>query len=46
MNTALLFDQKMIDEQDLYNPFALTDVLTEYSGDHDQPIIHFWQLPA
>ncbi|MFC4771797.1 lipoate--protein ligase family protein [Enterococcus hermanniensis] len=45
MNTALLFDQKMIAEQDLYNPFALTDVLTEYSGDHNQPIIHFWQLP-
>lgn len=45
MEKALLFDQGMLPEQDLFNPFALTDVLTEFSGDRNQRIIHFWQLP-
>lgn len=45
MKEALLFDQEMLPENDLYNPFALTDVLTEFSGEQEQPIIHFWQLP-
>lgn len=45
MKEALLFDQGMLPKNDLFNPFALTDVLTAFSGDQDQPIIHFWQLP-
>lgn len=45
MKEALLFDQGMLPENDLFNPFALTDVLTEFSGEQVQPIIHFWQLP-
>lgn len=45
MKEALLFDQGMLSENDLFNPFALTDVLTEFSGEQNQPIIHFWQLP-
>lgn len=45
MKEALLFDQGMLPYTDLFNPFALTDVLTEFSGEQEQPIIHFWQLP-
>lgn len=45
MKEALLFDQGTLPENDLFSPFALTDVLTAFSGDQDQPIIHFWQLP-
>ena len=45
MKEALLFDQGMLPYTDLFNPFALTDVLTEFSGEQKQPIIHFWQLP-
>ncbi|MBO0450919.1 lipoate--protein ligase family protein [Candidatus Enterococcus murrayae] len=45
MREALLFDQEMLDESELFTPFALTDVLTEFSGEQQQPIIHFWQLP-
>lgn len=45
MKEALLFDQGMLPHTDLFNPFALTDVLTEFSGEQEQPIIHFWQLP-
>ena len=45
MKEALLFDQRMLPHTDLFNPFALTDVLTEFSGEQEQPIIHFWQLP-
>lgn len=45
MKEALLFDQGMLPHTDSFNPFALTDVLTEFSGEQEQPIIHFWQLP-
>ncbi|MBM7711339.1 lipoate--protein ligase family protein [Enterococcus xiangfangensis] len=45
MKEALLFDQGMLPENDLFSPFALTDVLTAFSGEQEQPIIHFWQLP-
>lgn len=45
MKEALLFDQGMLSESELFNPFALTDVLTEFSGEQQQPVIHFWQLP-
>ena len=45
MKKSMLFDQGQLPDNDLYNPFALTDVLTEFSGEQDQPIIHFWQLP-
>lgn len=45
MKEALLFDQGMLSEDHLFSPFALTDVLTEYSGEHKKTIIHFWQLP-
>lgn len=44
MKTALLFDQGMISHEHHFSPFALTDVLTTYTGDNNQPIIHFWQL--
>ncbi|MBO1308487.1 lipoate--protein ligase family protein [Enterococcus sp. 669A] len=44
MKTALLFDQGMISRADHFSPFALTDVLTTYAGEKDQPMIHFWQL--
>lgn len=45
MKKALLFDQGMLSKDSLFTPFALTDVFTEFSGEQDQPIIHFWQLP-
>lgn len=45
MEEVLLFDQGVITENDLFSPFALTDVLTEYSGENSQPVVHFWQLP-
>ena len=44
MKTALMFDQQMISHENHFSPFALTDVLTAYSGENNQPIIHFWQL--
>ncbi|MBP2098023.1 lipoate--protein ligase family protein [Enterococcus rivorum] len=40
----LVYDQGCLSPKDYYTPFALTDVLTTYSGVHNQPIIHFWQL--
>lgn len=45
MKQALLFDQQLLPENELFQPFALTDLLTEFSGKQQQPIIHFWQLP-
>ncbi|MGM0213262.1 lipoate--protein ligase family protein [Enterococcus sp. AZ109] len=44
MKTAMLFDQGMIPHKDHFSPFALTDILTTYAGEENQPIIHFWQL--
>lgn len=44
MKTALLFDQGMVSCENHFDPFALTDVLTTFAGDNNQPIIHFWQL--
>lgn len=38
----LLIDQPI--SQDRFFPFALTDVLVEYAGAHNQKFLHFWQL--
>ena len=40
----LVYDQGCLSNKDYFTPFALTDVLTTYSGIHNQPMIHFWQL--
>ena len=41
---ALLIDQMILSNQQVFSPFALTDVLSEFAGDNDQELIHFWQL--
>lgn len=41
---VLLYDQGMLSSDFYATPFALTDVLTEYAGEHQQAIVHFWQL--
>lgn len=43
--TILRIDQTNLTTENRYVPFALTDVLTEYAGVENQPILHFWQLP-
>lgn len=43
--TILTINQTTITTENRYVPFALTDVLTEYAGIENQPILHFWQLP-
>lgn len=43
-NTVFLYDQELLMKPDYFLPFALTDVLTTFSGINQQPIIHFWQL--
>lgn len=42
--TIFLYDQNCLTKQDYFLPFALTDVLTTFSGLNNQPLIHFWQL--
>ncbi|GCF92213.1 lipoyl-[GcvH]:protein N-lipoyltransferase [Enterococcus florum] len=44
MKKALFFDQGLVPKKELFSPFALTDVLTSFSGENDIPIIHFWQM--
>lgn len=43
-DTVFLYDQNSLTESDYFLPFALTDVLTTFSGINQQPIIHLWQL--
>lgn len=43
-NQLLVLDQKILEPKDNLLPFALTDVLTEFAGIYQQPILHFWQL--
>ncbi|HCT9619120.1 TPA: lipoate--protein ligase family protein [Enterococcus faecalis] len=40
----MLLDSGCLTNSDYFLPFALTDVLTTFSGMQHQPIIHFWQL--
>jgi len=43
--TSLLWiDSGCIPPEKQFQPFAMTDVLTTYSGQKKQPLIHFWQL--
>lgn len=42
--TALCLDEGVLSEKDLFRPFALTDVLTDYAGAKQQPFVHFWQF--
>lgn len=37
-------DQPIYEKKDYYTPFALTDILTEYSGEQEISLLHFWQL--
>lgn len=39
-----VLDQKMYQKSQSVMPFAVTDVLTEYCGEHQHPLLHFWQL--
>lgn len=43
-DSIFLYDQQCLTQKDYFLPFALTDVLTTYTGIRQQPIIHFWQL--
>ena len=42
MNPAIRLDQHIYQKND-FSPFALTDILTEYSKEHQQIFLHFWQ---
>lgn len=41
MTEQLVFQQKVTDP---FAPFALTDCLIQYAGDHNQTMLHFWQM--
>lgn len=42
MHPMIVLDQKIYPDND-FAPFALTDILTEYSKKNNQPFLHFWQ---
>lgn len=42
MNPTIILDQKIYQKND-FTPFALTDILTEYSKKNNQNFLHFWQ---
>lgn len=42
MNPTIILDQKIYQKND-FIPFALTDILTEYSKKNNQNFLHFWQ---
>ncbi|HIB3151994.1 TPA: lipoate--protein ligase family protein [Enterococcus faecium] len=42
MNPAIRLDQHIYQKND-FSPFALTDILTKYSKEHQQIFLHFWQ---
>lgn len=44
MGTPLILDQTLYPPDQNLLPFAITDVLTEYIGNHEEPLLHFWQL--
>lgn len=39
-----VLDQEMYQKSQSVMPFAVTDVLTEYCGEHHRSLLHFWQL--
>ncbi|WP_086347890.1 lipoate--protein ligase family protein [Candidatus Enterococcus clewellii] len=41
---VLLLNQELLTAEDKLAPFALTDALVAFSEQHQQPILHFWQL--
>lgn len=41
---VLLLNQEILTAEDNLTPFALTDTLVAFSEQHQQPILHFWQL--
>lgn len=43
-NNVLYYDQGLTD--DYFAPFALTDYFLNLTQERQQPILHFWQLPA
>ncbi|MEY8445028.1 lipoate--protein ligase family protein [Enterococcus ratti] len=42
MNPTIILDQELYQPND-FTPFALTDILTEYSKKNNQIFLHFWQ---
>ena len=42
MNPTIILDQKIYQKND-FTPFALTDILTEYSKKNNQNFLHFWK---
>ena len=42
MHPTIILDQKIYQKND-FTPFALTDILTEYSKKNNQNFLHFWQ---
>ncbi|MBF8808404.1 MAG: lipoate--protein ligase family protein [Enterococcus lacertideformus] len=42
MNPMIILDQQIYNKND-FTPFALTDILTEYSKKNNQNFLHFWQ---
>lgn len=40
----LLYDQEVLASSFSTWPFAFTDIFTTYAGEHQQAIVHFWQL--
>ncbi len=45
MKNMIILDQDILAPTSAFEPFALTDTLTEFAGENEQPFLHFWQLP-
>jgi octanoyl-[GcvH]:protein N-octanoyltransferase len=43
-DSFLFIDSGCLTAKNSFQPFAMTDVFTHFSGQNKQPIIHFWQL--
>lgn len=41
---VVLFEQPQLTNEKKYDPFIFTDILADYSGKHQIPIIHFWTM--
>lgn len=41
---VVLFEQHQLTNEKKYDPFIFTDILADYSGKHQIPIVHFWTM--
>lgn len=43
-SSVVLFEQLNLTNEEKYHPFILTDILADYAGKHQIPIVHFWTM--